>query len=106
MRSVFMGKFSKLHQIFCLFLFSCKYFLARGPNFKSAATISSIKNVNVYPLLCKLLDITCHASNGTAEVFDSVYVATSTINYSKNSMIFNINVGVILGILNIFKYFN
>lgn len=83
-----------------------KLFLARGPNFKPKTTISSIKNVNVYPLLCKLLDITCQANNGTTEVFNSVYIATSTTNDSKTSMVFNINIGMILGIFNIFKYFH
>jgi hypothetical protein len=46
-------------------------FLAKGPSFKENVLISPIKNVDVYPLLCKLLDLNsdCHPNNGSLENF-------------------------------------
>ncbi|CAF0724722.1 unnamed protein product [Brachionus calyciflorus] len=40
-------------------------FLARGPNFKSNVGITGLKNVDVYPLLCELIQIQCHPNNGS-----------------------------------------
>ena len=51
-------------------------FLASGPNFKKKQTLAPFINVFVYPLLCKLLNIECVQANGTAQIFDSVYVPT------------------------------
>lgn len=50
-------------------------FKAHGPNFRKNKVIEYFPNVNVYPLLCKLLNINCHSSNGTTKVFDSVFIS-------------------------------
>jgi len=50
-------------------------FQAHGPNFKKNKILQPFDNVNIYPLLCKLLNINCHANNGTTKVFDSVYIS-------------------------------
>ncbi|XP_067930631.1 ectonucleotide pyrophosphatase/phosphodiesterase family member 5-like [Watersipora subatra] len=40
-------------------------FLARGPDFKCGYKQDAMRSVDLYPLLCKLLDLqTCHASGG------------------------------------------
>jgi hypothetical protein len=49
-------------------------FLAHGPDFKKNLTIKSFENVNVYPLLCNLLQISCHPSNGTANLAETILI--------------------------------
>lgn len=49
-------------------------FAAHGPNFRKNKVLVPFQNINVYPLLCKLLNIKCQPNNGTAAVFDSVYI--------------------------------
>ena len=44
-------------------------FLARGPDFKTNVKIDPINNVDVYPLLCDLVKVKCHAHNGTIDNF-------------------------------------
>jgi hypothetical protein len=48
-------------------------FMARGPNFASSPNklIPPFENVNVYPLICRILDIACHKHN--ASRFESVF---------------------------------
>lgn len=47
-------------------------FMARGPDFLPSKTLAPFKNVDVYPLLCKLIDIDCPPADGTARTFDQV----------------------------------
>lgn len=44
-------------------------FLARGPDFKKSHSIGPVKNVDVYPLLCQLIDMQCQPNNGTISTF-------------------------------------
>lgn len=44
---------------------------ARGPKFKKQIKLSPFENVNVYPLLCNLLEIDCKKNNGSVDVFKS-----------------------------------
>lgn len=40
-------------------------FMAKGPNFRPNVQITNLKNVDVYPLLCKLVEVNCHPHNGS-----------------------------------------
>lgn len=42
-------------------------FVARGPDFAVNKKVESFENVNVYPMMCSLLKIKCHSSNGSIE---------------------------------------
>ncbi len=52
-------------------------FMARGPNFNSSrgTLLPPFENVNVYPLVCRILEIKCHKHNGTQfeSVFENVF---------------------------------
>jgi len=41
------------------------FFMARGPAFKTGEMVEPIKNVDIYPLICHLLDIQPSANNGS-----------------------------------------
>ncbi|KAK6189960.1 hypothetical protein SNE40_001919 [Patella caerulea] len=41
------------------------FFLARGPNFKANYKQESIENVDIYPLICKLLGVDPAPNNGS-----------------------------------------
>ena len=43
--------------------------VAHGPRFKPGRLIAPLAIVDVYALLCELLAIECHASNGTLSAF-------------------------------------
>lgn len=40
-------------------------FIARGPAFKSGVTVDPIKSVDIYPLICHLLEIEPASNNGS-----------------------------------------
>lgn len=40
-------------------------FLARGPDFKNNVKIGPVDNVDVYPLVCELVQIQCNPNNGS-----------------------------------------
>ena len=40
-------------------------FLARGPDFKGNVKLGPVNNVDVYPLLCELVNVRCNPNNGT-----------------------------------------
>lgn len=42
-------------------------FLAMGPSFKKGATVDTFNNVDVYPLLCKILGLKPAPNNGSLE---------------------------------------
>jgi predicted AlkP superfamily pyrophosphatase or phosphodiesterase len=44
-------------------------FLARGPDFKQNFQLDKCNNVDVYPLLCHLIDMECMPNNGTIKPF-------------------------------------
>ena len=41
------------------------FFMARGPGFKSSSQVDSFYNVDVYPLMCHLLDLVPAPNNGS-----------------------------------------
>ena len=47
-------------------------FVAHGPAFKPAAVLPAFDNVDVYPLLARLIGLSPHPSDGTAATFDTV----------------------------------
>lgn len=49
-------------------------FMARGPSFRPNAEITSLKNVDVYPLLCKLTRVNCHPHNGSLVPFENILI--------------------------------
>lgn len=42
-------------------------FLARGPDFRQGVKVTSINQVDIYPLLCRLLNISAASNNGTLD---------------------------------------
>lgn len=44
-------------------------FMAHGPDFRRNTRIGPVNNVDVYPLLCELINIKCNANNGTISNF-------------------------------------
>ncbi len=55
-------------------------FVARGPDFKVNETVESFENVNVYPLMCRLLKIDCHNNSGSINVIDSLLFHNNSNN--------------------------
>ena len=49
-------------------------FAARGPNFKENYTIDSLRNVNLYQIMCALLNITPSPHNGTWSEISQILV--------------------------------
>lgn len=52
-------------------------FLARGPDFIQKGRIPKLNNVDVYPLLCVLLQINCNKNNGTTDPFADILTPRS-----------------------------
>lgn len=50
-------------------------FVAAGPHFRKGSLLAPFDNVDVYPLLARLLDITPAPNDGTAQTFDAVLQA-------------------------------
>ncbi|XP_076308138.1 ectonucleotide pyrophosphatase/phosphodiesterase family member 5-like [Tachypleus tridentatus] len=58
-------------------------FFARGPNFKKNFTIKSVfDTVNIYPMLCHLLNIKAAPNNGSLEVVKGFLHNTSSVRLS------------------------
>lgn len=54
-----------------------------GPNFKEKQTMSGFENINVHPLMCKLLDLDSKQSSGTAKDFEP-YLRSLAIRLDKS----------------------
>jgi len=52
-------------------------FIARGPSFQKNVTLDSFENINVYSLLCHLLDVKPRENNGTLHSFQNILVGHS-----------------------------
>jgi predicted AlkP superfamily pyrophosphatase or phosphodiesterase len=57
-------------------------FLARGPDFNTNTIIEPVNNVDVYPLLCRLIDMQCRPNNGTISNFQSALVSPPDAKYA------------------------
>lgn len=53
-------------------------FMAYGPSFRKNIKIGPIANVDVYPLLCELIDMKCNPHNGTILGFSRGLTFTPT----------------------------
>jgi len=68
-------------------------FMARGPNFKKNKVIEPFRNVNIYSLLCRLLDIEGRPNNGSLDPFKDALLldfpssASECSSYSKALLI-------------------
>ena len=61
-------------------------FLARGPNFKRGYKKDAMKSVDLYPLLCHILDLkNCHTSRGSFEVTKDFLSAENSFSTSTPS---------------------
>ena len=63
-------------------------FLARGPDFKRNSRIGPLNNVDVYPLLCQLIDMECHPNNGTISNFIDALVNPLDPRYAQKNLNF------------------
>ncbi len=52
-------------------------FFAHGPSFKKDKKINSFRNVNIYPLLCKLIEIKPNPNNGSLSPFFDAFVEST-----------------------------
>ena len=59
-------------------------FMARGPNIKKNVALQPFENVNVYSLLCKLMNIDGQPNNGSFEILKPIYIPYSN-DLSSNS---------------------
>lgn len=53
-------------------------FLARGPDFKKNVKMGSFENTDVYSLLCRLINIQCHESDGSINPFLPILETSTT----------------------------
>lgn len=49
-------------------------FLAHGPDFKPNVKIRPVNSVDIYPLLCQLINVKCNPNNGTIKAFSQALV--------------------------------
>ena len=57
-------------------MITVRYFIARGPDFKANVQLKPFSNVDVYSLLCKLVNVKCKPNEGTINSF------VDALNYS------------------------
>jgi hypothetical protein len=62
-------------------------FVARGPNFKKSKVIKSFRNVDVYPLLCELTQITCNPHNGSLDTFNDSLIFETKKNQAHDEQL-------------------
>lgn len=71
-------------------------FFARGPNFKPNQQLEPFQNVDVYSLLCTLLEIKCNPSNGTFKSFETVYKSNGLALNKSTSLLYCLSFVLIL----------
>ena len=72
-------------------------FTARGPDFAMNKQLNSFENVNVYPVICNLLNINCHSSNGSLENVKGLFKSSQGRVHA--------NLGIILSSLIFLRFF-
>ena len=65
-------------------------FLAHGPSFMSKKVLPKFRNVNVYSLICNLIEIQPLPNNGTIEPFKEALVKFATSSASISNMYLSI----------------
>jgi hypothetical protein len=50
------------------------FFIAMGPDFKPGAKVDTFDNVDIYPLMCKLLQLKPAPNNGSLEIVSKLLV--------------------------------
>ena len=60
-------------------------FFARGPDFRKGVNSTSIHQVDIYPLLCRLLNIKAAPNNGSVEHTAQFLVATKSAGSAGHS---------------------
>ena len=48
------------------------FFIAMGPNFKPGASVETFNNVDIYPLMCRLLGIPAAPNNGSSHIVNKL----------------------------------
>lgn len=76
--------------------------LAFGPDFKKGQKIEPFENVNIQPLICKLLNLVSSQSNGTAKIFEPYLISQSDASSVKKMSMFTLILSVFASI-NIFR---
>jgi predicted AlkP superfamily pyrophosphatase or phosphodiesterase len=62
-------------------------FIAHGPSFRKNFTVSTFKNVDIYPLMCLILGIQPAVNNGSLEIVTDMLEFTDLDNNFKISML-------------------
>ncbi|EDO43633.1 predicted protein [Nematostella vectensis] len=62
------------------------FFLARGPNFKEGFVSEPLKMVDIYPLLCNILDVAPAPNNGSFERVKKMLKAPNPVKRTNNYM--------------------
>ena len=73
------------------------FFKARGPDFKKQIKLRPLENVNVYPLLCNLLEIDCKKHNGSVDVFKTAL--KNEVVFIKQSSFVNVLICTLIGFM-------
>lgn len=86
------------------------FFMAMGPAFRVNHTVETFKNVDVYPLICKILGIEPAPNNGSMDIvqsllkpkkerklyeFDNTFVVCKYIHVLENCILFKIKLCMI-----------
>ena len=79
MRTIFLGLDSHFLLKSLAIVFFLIFLKARGPAFKSNKVLKPFENVNVYSLMCKILEIKCEPNNGTVEVFQDILFSNANL---------------------------
>jgi hypothetical protein len=77
-------------------------FMARGPNIKKNVALQPFENVNVYSLLCKLLNIEGRANNGSFEILKPVFIPYSYDQTSNSNLVVSSKIIYLIIIFNLF----
>ena len=56
-------------------------FIAYGPSFKSGETLETMNSVDLYPLMCEVLELSsCHDSRGSLSKTEGLLITSAAVN--------------------------
>ena len=56
-------------------------FIAYGPSFKSGETLETMNSVDLYPLMCEVLELSsCHDSRGSLRTTERLLITSAAVD--------------------------